>query len=245
MKKNFVLLCLGCIVLLLNSCLNGEEEFWFERDGSGRLEAEYELPVFAIASMGGEGELRHKIDDFFARGKGVTLETFSMERRGTQTVMKIKANFSSVRDLVNLLGSSGDTAEGSAPLPGPMVELFGEFQVSRDGRMIDFRRHIDPKGIFGGGLLSPSAKQLEGYHLQYIVHLPTKVATSNAHEIRDGGYTAVWRYSLADAMKHPIDTNFTAPIPLPWWVYVIFTLLLLMTIFLTRWLVRQMSKKTM
>jgi hypothetical protein len=40
----FFLLPLLCLVVLLSSCIDGEEEIWIETDGSGGLEATYTMP---------------------------------------------------------------------------------------------------------------------------------------------------------------------------------------------------------
>lgn len=241
MKRFFIALLLACVTLLLNSCLNGEEEFWFERDGSGRLEAEYQLPAFALATMGGEDELRATIEGFFAKEPGVTLDSFALEKRGAQVVMTIRARFTSVMELSSLLKNSG--AGGEDALPGPMVELLGKIKVARQGMSVDFQRRIDPKGIFGGGLLAPGEKQLAGYHLQYTMHLPTKAETSNAHEVRDDGQTLVWRYALADAMKAPVETNFVTPIPIPWWAYLVVAVVVIFSAWLLRFVFRMVRPK--
>lgn len=211
-------LCAAILLLLLGSCLSGKEEFWFVRDGSGRLEAQYQLPMFAITSLGGEEKLREIVTDYFAKEPGVELDQFSIERRGAQAVLSLSARFDSVLQLAKLLEKPAE-GSGEAALPEPMVKLLGEIEVKRAGLTVDFQRRIDPRQVFADGLISPSQSQMKGYQLQYIMHLPTVAEQSNAHETRDGGRTLVWSYELADAMKQPVETNFIAPIPIPPWAW--------------------------
>jgi hypothetical protein len=218
MKSHLLRLCAAMLLLLLGSCLSGREEFWFERNGSGRLEAEYQLPMFAITSLGGEEKLREIVTNYFTKEPGVSLDKFAVERRGAQAVLSLSARFDSVLQLAKLLEkpASGSTEPA---LPEPMVKLLGEIEVKRAGLTVDFQRRIDPRQVFADGLISPSQSQMKGYQLQYIMHLPTVAEQSNAHETLDDGRTLVWRYELADAMKQPVETNFIAPIPIPPWAW--------------------------
>jgi hypothetical protein len=218
MKSHLLRFCASIVLLLLASCLSGKEEFWFERDGSGRLEAQYQLPMFAITSLGGEEKLREIVKSYFAKEPGVELKNFSIERQGAQAVLSISAGFDSVLQLAKLLEKPAE-GSGEAALPEPMVKLLGEIEVKRAGWNVDFQRRIDPRQVFADGLISPSQSQMKGYQLQYIMHLPTVAEQSNAHETRDDGRTLVWRYELADAMKQPVETNFIAPIPIPPWAW--------------------------
>jgi hypothetical protein len=204
-------------LLLLSSCLGGREEIWIEKDGSGRMETTYEVPGFAIASLGGETKLRGIIEAFFAKEPGVHLDEFVVEKKESQAVLSMKARFDSVLDLKKLMDQSKEEG-GKDALPKPIMKLFGDIKVQREGMSVDFQRSIDPREVFAGGLVSPSQEQMKGYKLEYIMHLPTKASRSNAHEVRNDGHTLVWSYALADAMKQPAETNFVAPIPVPWWV---------------------------
>lgn len=224
--KSFVLrLCALMALLLLNACLSGREEFWFERDGSGRLQAEYRLPSFALASLGGEQGLRKTITDYFAKENGVVMESLGIEKKGAEVELSLKARFDSVLELAKLLEKPEPGAEGPT-LPEPMVKLLGEIQVERAGLGVDFKRTIDPKQVFAGGLVTPTQKQMAGYQLEYIMHLPTAVTHTNAHATSDGGHTVQWRYELAEAMKQPVRMDFVAPIPIPWWSWLVLVALL-------------------
>jgi hypothetical protein len=233
MKSILLRLWAVLALLLLNACLNGQEEFWFEKNGSGRLQAEYQLPGFAIASLGGEEALRKTITDYFAKEPGVTMENLNIEKRGAQAVLTLAARFDSVTQLAKMLEKPAAGSDGPA-LPEPMVKLLGEVNVKRSGLDVDFQRRIDPRQVFAGGLVTPTQSQMAGYQLEYIMHLPTAVKTSNAHEVRDGGRTVVWRYELAEAMKKPVETNFTAPIPIPWWAWCLLLGVLVLVLFAIR-----------
>ncbi len=237
MNKYIVHALFSLCILLVSSCLDGREEFWFERNGSGRMEAEYHLPVFAVASMGGEEKLQKTIEDFFAKEEGVTLDHFSLVFKDAVVVMTIKARFDSVVDLTKLFEKS--TTPGEPAMPDPMMKLLGEVEVKRDGMSVTLHRKIDARQVFGGGLLAPSRDQLKGHSLQYIVHLPTKATSTNAQEIQDGGRTLRWNYSLIQAMESPVETNFTTPIPIPWWAWLAAVVLLTMAALGLKWLLKK------
>ncbi len=226
MKSIFLRMVAAAMFLFLGACLGGREEFWFESNGSGRLEAEYEIPAFAIASLGGEVKLRKLIGDFFAQEPGVYLDDFAVESKGGQAVLKLRARFDSVLQLSKLIEHSKEKT-GAESLPKPMLKLFGDVKVKRAGLSVDFHRRIDPSQVFAGGLLSPSQDQMKGYKLEYIMHLPTKATQSNAHQVQDDGHTLIWSYALADAMKQPAETNFVTPIPIPLWAWFTPTIALL------------------
>jgi len=242
MRSAILRFCAMLSLLILSSCLSGREEFWFERNGSGRLEAQYQLPNFAIVSLGGEGKLRKIINDYFAKEPSVTLESVAVERLGTQAQLTVKLRFESVLKFAKLLDPPA-AGSSDAGLPEPMMKLLGDIDARRSGLSVDFRRRIDPRQVFAGGLMIPSASQMAGHQLEYIMHLPTAVTSSNAHELRDDGKTVVWRYDLADAMRKPVETNFVAPIPLPRWLWpVLITCGLLVSWAIRRWCVGRFRK---
>lgn len=239
MKSFVIRISLIVVSLLLGACLGGREEFWFERDGSGRLQAEYRLPMFAIASLGGEEKLRKTIAEFFSREPGIVLETFAVEKKGSEARLRLHAKFDSVLHLSRLLDQPGSEESGSS-LPDPMVKLLGDVKVARAGLDVDFQRKIDPREVFAGGLVTPTASQMQGYQLEYIMHLPTSAKHSNAHQVSDGGRTLTWRYELADAMKSPVQTNFVTPVPIPPWCWFLFVFVAALSIWtVSRWLSRR------
>jgi hypothetical protein len=238
MKRLLSLIALAVVSMLLNSCLDGKEEYWFEANGSGRIESEYRLPGFAIASMGGEAELRSKIEAFFEKEPSITLVKLDIAAQGTQTILHVEAQFDSIKDFAKLFESKATVGdeEKADDLPEPLKNLLGDFHIKRQGLTIHFDRLITPSKLFGQGLLAPSAKQLEGHQLQYIMHLPTLPTEHNAHQVSNDGKTLVWNFALQDAMKQPIKTNFRTPIPLPWWIWPLLALI----IFACGWLLRRL-----
>lgn len=227
MRSMLMRILAGLLALFLSSCLDVREEYWFERNGSGRIEAAYELPTIALASLGGEAKLKQLFDDLLAEHPGVTLDAFSVEKKGAQSILLMHVHFDSVLELSKLLDKDKVKNPDKASLPEPIEKLLGDIKVKRTGIAVDFQRRIEPGSLFAGGLLSPSREQLKDYQLEYIMHLPTKAAQSNAHEILDDGYTLAWRYELADAIKKPIETNFIAPVPIPWWAWLVLAIVIL------------------
>jgi hypothetical protein len=238
MKRLLSLIALAVLSLLLNSCLDGKEEYWFEANGSGRIQSEYRLPGFAIASMGGEAELRSKIEAFFQKEPSITLVKLETKVDGAQTILQVEAQFDSIQDFANLLESKPATTNEppADDLPEPLRNLLGNFNIKRQGLAIDFDRTVTPSKLFGQGLLAPSAKQLEGHQLQYIMHLPSVPEEHNAHLVSNDGKTLSWNFALKDAMKQPIRTHFLTPIPIPWWIWPA----LITILFACFWLIRRL-----
>lgn len=225
MKSLVLRLFIVAMVLLLSACLSVKEEFWFENDGSGRIEATYEMPAIAIASLGGEEKLKSLIEGILTKESGVTLDQFSLEKRGAQAALTIHVHFDSVLQLSKLLDPPSDGSKKES-MPEPMKKLLGDIKVKRVGMAVDYQRSIDPSQLFAGGLFSPSREQMKDYQLEYIMHLPTKATQTNAHQILDDGYTLAWRYDLADAIKDPVTTNFTTPLPIPWWLWLVLAIVI-------------------
>ena len=59
MPVRFILTLLPAILLLV-SCIDGDEELWLEKDGSGRLEATYKMPGAIMARFGSAPELQRE-----------------------------------------------------------------------------------------------------------------------------------------------------------------------------------------
>ena len=51
---------------LLTACIDGHEEIWIHRDGSGRADIRYSLPAAAATFHGGEDGVRKMLGDFLA-----------------------------------------------------------------------------------------------------------------------------------------------------------------------------------
>lgn len=198
--------------LSLASCIDGREEIWLHANGSGRAEVSYTLPAVAASFQGGEDGIRHLITGFLKDNPAISSSSLEVTTVGDQLRVHVRASFDSALKLKEL--SQGDAL---GKLPSSAKFMAGEVNVQLSGLSADFSRTITPGKAIPGALFIPKS-QTKGRSLTYIIHLPKPATESNATCVQDAGRTLIWEHPLADAIRNPITTRFTAPIPIPPWV---------------------------
>lgn len=197
----------------LNSCIDGREEYWLESDGSGRAEAIYQIPEAVARLHGGEDGVRAMLREFIDATPEIKNSTLEVTTEGTRLKVRASIAFDSALDL-------RDVASGSAmhELPDAASHLAGTIRADLNGRDLEFERVVSAgKAIPGGGLLPAST--WDGHSFTYIMHLPAAPTTSNATRTEGSGKTLIWEYPLSQAVRKPVVTRFTMPLPIPWkWV---------------------------
>jgi hypothetical protein len=202
------LIALGA-ALLLGSCIDSREEIWLEADGSGRAEISYSLPANAAKLQGGEAGIRKLIGEFLAHTPALKSSSYEVTTTDTRTKIEIKLTFDSALNLKDI--SSSDSMK---KLPSSAADLAGNLNVKIHGRTVDFTRHIAAASALPGARFMPTSS-FDGRRLIYIMHLPTAATSSNATRTENADHTLIWDFPLAQAIKAPITTHFTMPIPIP------------------------------
>ena len=200
--------------LVVSGCLDGSEDIRIESDGSGQASFDYFLPAAAVASQGGDEALRAPLESWIRSEPGLHLESLEVSNQGESTRLHVELRFDSVQDLIRAV-----TGEGSTKLPGAMRHLLGTFQFVQNGRHIEFSRTVHPVEALGGSLLLVPQDDLARHHLHYRIALPVKPDTHNATSTEDDGRTLVWDIRLDKAVKSPPKLEFTATLPIPWWLW--------------------------
>ncbi len=211
MSRAFQRLLLLALCLLASSCIDCREEYWIERDGSGRATVEYNIPASLLA-MSGEPALRDSVKAWMSDHKQLVLESFDISHAGDRTTVKASVSFHSALDLVTL------ATDGSLDSLSPATKaLAGHFDFRARGREVELCRTVRPSDALGGGLFIPES-QIKGKRFVYTLHLPTAATSSNATRTEDGGKTLIWDHPLSDGMTAPIMVRFKAnmPIPMKW-----------------------------
>lgn len=198
-------------VVLLASCIDGHEEYWLNRNGSGAAEATYDIPASAVDLGGGEEELRRGLDNWFAGTPAVRREAFELTRTGDRVRIHLRVAFDSALDLLDL-----SKPEKTRSMPSSFSHLAGVFDFRLKGREFELTRTVSPAKALMGGLFL-SRRETESRKLVYIVHLPEAPLESNATRTEDGGKTLVWDYTLQESLRQPLVTRFKAKIPIPVW----------------------------
>ena len=197
---------------LVVSCIDGHEEYWLERDGSGRAELVYDVPAAMASAMGGVEGVRETLDRFVRETPTLYDATREVSRSGDRLKVVLKARFHSVEDLIKAV--SGDSALGSADGTSPLDPLIGDFDVKQEGLKVFFRRTVRPgRALPGASLLM--ADRLKGRKLEYVLHLPVPAKRSNASRLEDGGRMLVWECPLDSGKLRPLPLEFEAEMPLP------------------------------
>jgi len=203
---------LAATSLLISGCLDGSEDIRIESDGA----FDYLLPSAAVASQGGTEALRRPIESWIQDEEGLRLESLEVRDDGENTRLNLKLSFDSVTDLIRAV-----SGKGSESLPAAMRHLLGTFHFVRDGRHIEFSRTVRPVEALGGSLLLVPREELARHRLAYRITLPVPPDTHNATSTLDGGRTLVWEIPLDQAVDvdSPPKLEFTATMPVPWWVW--------------------------
>ncbi|MFC7338464.1 hypothetical protein ACFQY0_14815 [Haloferula chungangensis] len=224
MKLLPYLLCfLGC--WLLSSCFDVREEIWVAADGSGRAEMTYTVPATSLKLIGGESELRNQIHKLIDSEPELQLDELTITTSEGEAAITLKASTPSMLSLIEMQDN-----EVIRNLPKAASSFAGEFDVEWEGLAIDFDRRIDLQRALGFAALAVSSDQRRKRSLQYIIHLPNRAAVHNATRTEDEGRTLIWEFSLGDALASPLEIDFLVHIPIPWWVYLILTLIAVLII---------------
>ncbi|MBT8043823.1 MAG: hypothetical protein KJO79_02635 [Verrucomicrobiae bacterium] len=215
---------LGILAVLLNSCIDGEEEVFINADGSAKVKAVYRVPGILMNAQDSE-ELRTSITEEIARQKNLKLLTNRIDLEQGRRVLTIEI---ATDDVTALEGKLSDQTMGGNPSKADKIlhAIIGKIVVNLDGLSAELTRNIDLKPLLDEYLGKNSASVLGESEFRYTVHLPTAVERSNAHEVGNGGRTLKWTYLLRDSQKRPMKLNMVARVPIPWWVYVFAVLVL-------------------
>jgi len=200
---------------MLSSCIDGREEYWLARDGSGVAEVVYDVPAKVVALKGGDTGIQQLIEDWIAGTPEVHREVCQVTTTGDRTRIHVRLAFDSVLRLLEL--SKSGSGSGSPGLPDMFQHLVGTFDFRLQGRDVEFTRTVSPGKAFLNGLLLPK-HETGDRRLVYTLHLPEPALESNATQTLDGGKTLVWDRALADGLKQPLVTHLKARVPVPYWM---------------------------
>lgn len=229
---------LALVMVLISSCIDGEEEVFIEADGSARVKAVYRVPGMLFSAEDAE-RLKTNIAEEVEKEKHLTLMTNRIDKENGSRIVTIEI------ETDNMLAIEGALAEH---VPGVnrskadqmLHAIMGDITVSLQGLSADFSREVYLEPLFNEHLGNGGMSILGDSEFRYIVHLPEAVEQSNAHVVEDGGRTLMWSYKLRECAQKPILLQMVAPIPLPWWVYAAGLVILLLLFWAVwKWRVRK------
>jgi len=235
--KSVIFFFLTSVTLMLTSCIDGEEEITIRDDGSAKLRAMYSLPSL-ILSDADASEFREQIENEVGKDEKVNLLTNTVEKVRGKQVITIELETADLRNLENLLsqkddGNGGHSDEQKELSKSDLIlnSLLGDLGYKRDGLAVAAQRRVNLAPLLDKYAGDRWHSVLGDSEFRYIIHFPKALQSSNAHELTNGGKTALWRYRLADCKDGPFEMDIVAAVPLPWWVFVGGGLLVLLILF--------------
>lgn len=230
----FLLPLLGLGVLLLSSCfIDGNEEVWIHKDGSGRLEATYEMHPSVMRRLGGAEQLRKKLEEAIAKDPTLTATAIDHRVEPGRVVFHFAAEFEDLRELAKFPQRHlRDSSEPGKTVPEEA--LFGKIQLRLNGLVLSLYREVDLAPI-----LPEAAKNNPGLlgnsTFRYTFHLPVAATENDAHEVRNKGKTLTWSFLLREHTTEPMAIYAKARLPLPWWIWLSLVLLIVLFVLLLIW----------
>jgi hypothetical protein len=227
---------LGICCLVLASCLEGDEEVWIHKGGSGRISAVYRLPPAFMAEIGGAEKVIARIRSAVERDPHISLESISHGFEGGRSVLKFSAAFDDFRELAHF-GERYLRSPGAPAQATPEELLLGDIDIRLEGLVLTYHREVNLSTLFpenvrrNPGLLGASA-----FH--YTLHMPVAPAEHDASETVDGGRTLKWKFRLREYTDRPMVSSARSVLPLPWWVWAAGVLLLAVALLVIVWAVR-------
>lgn len=218
-------------LILFTSCVEGEEEIWINPDASGHLVVHYELPSAALAQLGNPADLTRALRMIDEKEDGIEITALTFEVQGFQAIFHLAATFKDARKLLEIAERSEEIlAAETGSSPEQMNSVSGEIDFAIKGLTPTFNRVISLEGIFPA-FVSPS--MLKSSNFKYTIHLPAEVKQTNAHTISADRRTVSWTFLLKEHFSEPMEMSFTTELPIPWWVWLILSLL----VFAIAWLI--------
>ena len=216
------LLCAA--LLLLNSCIDGDEEIFLRADGGARVLAIYRVPTLLLSVQDAE-DLRSSIEKEVGSAKNLKLLTNKVEKHQGNRVITFEIETDDVMALEGVLAEH-DPALQMSKGDKILHAIIGRMVVNIEGFSVKLIREVQLEPLLDEYLGSNGASMLGDSTFRYTVHLPDAAESSNAHEVFNEGRTLKWTHKLIDSSTSPIIMTLTAPIPIPWWVFVLAALFL-------------------
>ncbi|MEN8848053.1 MAG: hypothetical protein ABF377_08285 [Akkermansiaceae bacterium] len=230
LAKIFLLLPL----LLLNSCIEGEEEIWINLDASGKIRAHYEFPPALKAQIGDPDVIVATLRAVDEGEDGIEIQALSFEMVGRQLIFHLEATFDDATDLLAVSERNMETiVEETGMDPEQADAISGKITFAMNGMSPSFQREISLAGMFPG-MVARNPKLLGESNFRYLIHLPFPVTETNAHQVLNDGKTLSWTFLLRDHVSEPMALSLQTKILIPWWVWGLLLVGLVLLVLLVR-----------
>jgi hypothetical protein len=213
-----------CILaaLALFGCVHYEEELWLHRDGSGKAK----LRLINRSPYENTEEILRK-----GNLPGISLQSYKIQRQGQNVIYDISFKFKNIEAFNNVNDQLG------------AADFWGKITLNKEpGRRITFKRRISLGSQEEEDDLESYFSKIQGEHpvWTYKLHAPWKIITTNAlpEEVDVSGKTISWRYDTAKMWNSHEYMTAEFQKELPWFVFVIGLISLVLIGFVIFWLYR-------
>ncbi|MDA7866179.1 hypothetical protein N9062_00245 [Akkermansiaceae bacterium] len=214
-------------IIILTSCVEGEEEIWINEDASGHVVSHYEIPSIALRQLGDPEDIIRALELIDKKEDLIEITDLSFEVRSGRAIFHLEADFIDARELLFIAGRNKPIfAEVTGVDPDKLDSITGDIDFRFEGVTPAFERVVNPNEIFPS-VVSKRPKMLGSAAFKYTIHLPSRVRETNAHSVSDDGKTVSWNFKLQDHFENPMAMSFRAELPIPWWSWLLLVLLIL------------------
>ena len=214
-------LALGAVFLMmLSSCIEGDEEIVIREDGSSHLKMRYQVPGMIFSAKDAK-ELVEILERELGHKDHLTLVKNRVDLVRGQRVIQIEIETEpGVEFEGGIGGEASENQKDAESKSNKMLHaLVGDILTQRNGLSVEVVRRVNLQPLLDEYVGKNSTSMLGDSQFRYTVHLPKAALESNADEISADGKTLKWCYNLRETDQKPISMRLVAPIPLPWWVY--------------------------
>lgn len=204
--------------------------------------AHYELPSAVAARMGPPGVYRRELARIDEEEDGIQINDLQFGFVKGKLVIHLEIEFDNALDLFEISERQGEQFAGETGMPPSELETFlGGIDVKLDGAAVNYQREMN-LGPFFPGIVRDNPGMLDDSAFRYVIHLPVASESSNAHLISNEGRTLEWNFLLRDYVSKPIQMSFVSKSLVPWWVWVVSIILLLVIVFFIWQIFKRVSR---
>jgi|GEM_PF-2094416 len=234
-KKLLEVAILLCMVLTISGCkIDGEEETEIHADGTVTMRVNYQFPELGLSLAEGKALVAY-IQEIGARHESISLGELSCERAGNSTARLIaEIHISDATQLSEIVKSELERldllieqrGQGSeellnAPLLMKVKASIGEISIGLVGLKIEYKRTINLGNSQRSQLPFLNPTMFGKYQFRYSLTTPSPATKHNATITTNNGKTLTWVMPLKDYFDKPFIMQATLPIPIPWWVWLL------------------------
>lgn len=229
-------------IVVLSSCVEGDEEVWINDDASGYIVATYKLPKIALRQIGDPENFIKALTLIDEKEMMIEITQLSFEIKSGRAIFHLEVKFDDARELLSITERNRSLFSAETKTdPKYLDSILGDINFRFDGLTPAFDRLVIPNKIFPL-MVNKRPKMLGSATFRYCIHMPTKVKDTNAHSISEDGKTVTWIFRLKNHFEDPISMKLRSERLLPNWTWPIITLILISLLWLVLKLKRQQRR---